>query len=198
MNRKRALIATAVTVLMLLILVGLAQGKSEGPRSQLVTVSQIASSDEDVAIPRDGGWATVSIPIADAPEGAVVTGLSVKYLVVNADPASLEAQLVAGDGGASHALSAIQPTMKDGKAILTSQEIQALNGTPVNTTWALQVRADGANEGAYVDAVSVKVSFETSMPVLRQSEGPQGEPALFRLPPDHPSAPSADEDVKTP
>jgi hypothetical protein len=197
MNRKRALIVTAVTVVILLIAVGLAQGQSGGARSQLVTVSQVASTDEDVAIPGDGSWAEVSIPITDVPEGATVTGIRVKYLVANVDLASLDAQLVAGDAS-PHTLSTDQPSVSEGRATLASQEIQAFNGTPIDTTWSLRIRADGSPEGAYVDAVSIKVSFETTMPVLQELGGSEGEPTFFRLPADHPSAPSGDEDAKAP
>jgi hypothetical protein len=94
---SRRLFPTLALVLSVLFLLTLppistgATGSANEARQGLQTVTAFAegSTGEDVPLARAGQWAQASVEINDAPAGAVVSSVQVKYDVVYPEPGDL-------------------------------------------------------------------------------------------------------------
>jgi hypothetical protein len=164
---------------------------------QPVTVNRVASTGVDVPISSAGDWAQATITIDDVPEGALVTGLNLKYKVSEGlHAANLDVQLTASGSRNAYALPADagSETSEPEAQVRSISDIRAFNGRPVNGDWTLAVRQGNPDQEGYLDAFSISVDYATDMPMPQEEGDATGKPALFRLPSDHPQARPDDDD----
>ncbi|RPJ23756.1 MAG: hypothetical protein EHM35_16940, partial [Planctomycetaceae bacterium] len=161
--------------------------------SQLDEATQMAvawgRSDVGVPLAGPGQWAELSAPVVDAPEGATVIGVQVKYGLTMAQAEDVEIRL--GSEGSEAKPILYQGTVT--KDLLEAlSDIEAFAGAPVNGNWSLLVQTGSGAQGM-IDYLTVRITYEAVGPTLQdQTSGTKGQPIHLRLP-SRPSAPLASD-----
>jgi hypothetical protein len=164
---------------------------ASAPR-QTVLASVEVSRAEGVPIPPDGAWATLALALDGAPPGATVDSVVLEVSLFHPAPGELQASL--GGGGIEVPLKPEWRAREPGgtvRWILSGGE--AVAGLPVSGTWTLRIRGPwiappataaggpSAKGGAYVERVTLRISYAVEMPVTYQvTEGLPGRPAAKR------------------
>ncbi len=151
---------------------------SNRPKQTVVVDVQVSQS-QDVPLAADGAWTQIELELDSAPQDARVHHIAVKYVTAGVPENQVSAKLRANGAPQTYALQAGASTNR----IVTESNIETFNGLPVNGTWVLSVRGPAGASGGYIDAVTLKVYFETQMtPLVVTGDGDPGVPSLRTRP----------------